>query len=90
MESTYQKSTASTVMITLTFKPEGDLMDQETALQVGLQEAGRVVMKEAIKELDTDGRPIMVSNEGYKSRGQEKNISNDLRISTAKRPLIVC
>lgn len=47
-------------------------MDQETALQVGLQEAGRIVMEEAIKELDTDGRPIVVSNERYTSRGQEK------------------
>lgn len=72
MESTYQKGPDGTVVITLTFKPEGDLMDQETALQLGLQEAGRIAMEEAIKELDADGRPIVVSNERYTSRGQEK------------------
>jgi hypothetical protein len=72
MKSTYQKGPDGTVIITLTFKPEGDLMDQETALQVVLQEAGRIVMEEAIKELDADGRPIVVSNERYTSRGEEK------------------
>lgn len=78
MESTYKKAADGTVTIT-TFKPEGDLMDQETALQIGLHEAGRLAMLEAIKDLDTDGRPIVISNEGYTSRGAEKNISNDLR-----------
>ena len=72
MESTYKKAADGTVTITTTFKPEGDLMDQETALQIGLQEAGRIAMLEAIKDLDTDGRPIVVSNERYTSRGAEK------------------
>jgi hypothetical protein len=72
MESRYQKNPDGTVTITMTFKPEGDLMDQETALQVGFQHAGRLAMAERIKELDTDGRPIVVSNERYTSRGEEK------------------
>ena len=74
MESTYKRSVDGTVTITTTFKPTGDLMDQETALQLGLQEAGRIAMEEAIKELDTDGRPIVLSNERYTSRGQEKKL----------------
>ncbi len=72
MESTIKKAADGTVTITTIFKPEGDLMDQETALQIGLQEAGRIAMLEAIKDLDTDGRPIVVSNERYTSRGAEK------------------
>jgi len=72
MESTYKKAADGTVTITTTFKPEGDLMDQETALQIGLQEAGRIAMLEVIKELDTTGEPIVVSNERYTSRGAEK------------------
>lgn len=47
-------------------------MDQETALQIGLQEAGRLAMLEAMKGLDTDGRPIVHANERYTSRGLEK------------------
>ena len=78
MESTYKKAADGTVTITTTFKPEGDLMDQETALQVGLQEAGRLAMQEAIKKMDTNGEPIVVSNERYTSRGVEKK--------TIKRP----
>lgn len=74
MESTYKKSADGTVTITMTFKPEGDLMDQETALQIGLQEAGRIAIQEAIKELDADGRPLVVSNERYTSRGMEKKV----------------
>ncbi|MEO6039205.1 MAG: hypothetical protein ABIQ93_12400 [Saprospiraceae bacterium] len=72
MESTYRKAADGTVTITTTFKPEGDLMDQETALQIGLQEAGRIAMVEAIKQLDTNGERIVVSNERYTSRGAEK------------------
>lgn len=72
METTYKKAADGTVTITTTFKPEGDLMDQETALQIGLQEAGRIAMQEAIKEMDTDGRPIVVANTRYTSRGVEK------------------
>jgi hypothetical protein len=72
MESTYKRDADGTVTITTKFKPEGDLMDQETALQIGLQEAGRIAMLEAIKDLDTDGRPIVVANERYTSRGSEK------------------
>jgi hypothetical protein len=72
MESRIKKSADGTVTITTTFKPEGDLMDQETALQIGLQEAGRLAMLEAIKGLDTNGAAIVVSNERYTSRGLEK------------------
>ena len=75
METTYKKAADGTVTITTTFKPEGDLMDQETALQIGLQEAGRIAMQEAIKDLDTDGRPIVVANERYTSRGTEKKLT---------------
>jgi hypothetical protein len=72
MESTIKKAADGTVTITTTFKPQGDLLDQETALQIGLQEAGRLALQEAIKELDTNGEPIVVTNERYTSRGLEK------------------
>ena len=75
MESTYKKAADGTVTITTTFNPQGDLMDQETALQIGLQEAGRLAMQESIKDLDTDGRPIVVANERHTSRGQEKKVT---------------
>jgi hypothetical protein len=80
MESTIKKATDGTVTITTTFKPEGDLLDQETALQIGLQEAGRLALLEAIKELSTNGAPIVFANERYTSRGLEKNVSNVLRL----------
>jgi hypothetical protein len=75
MKTTYKKAADGTVTITTTFKPEGDLMDQETALQIGLQEAGRIAIQEAIKDLDTDGRPIVVANDRYTSRGTEKKLT---------------
>lgn len=52
MESAYKKSSDDTITLTLTFKPEGDLLAQETALQHGLQAAGRIMMEEVIKSLD--------------------------------------
>jgi len=72
MESRYKKSPDGTITLTLTFKPTGDLYDQETALQIGLQEAGRIMMEEAIKSLDTNGEPIVVGNVRHTSRGLEK------------------
>ena len=72
MESTIKRESDGSLTITTRIKPEGDLMDQETALQIGLQEAGRLAMLEVLKGLDTDGRPIVVSNERHTSRGQEK------------------
>ena len=72
MESTVKKSADGTVTITTRYKPHGDLMDQETALQLGLQEAARLALQEAIKELDSNGAPIVVANERYTSRGLEK------------------
>jgi hypothetical protein len=80
MESTIKKAADGTVTITTTFKPQGDLLDQETALQIELQEAGRLALVEAIKELDTNREPIVVTNERYTSRGLEKKVSNDFRI----------
>ena len=74
MESTYKKSSDGTITLTLTFKPEGDLYDQETALQIGLQEVGRVIMEEAIKSFDTNGEPIVVGNVRHTSRGLEKKV----------------
>lgn len=75
MESSYNKAPDGTVTLTVTFKLEGNLSDQETALQGYLNEAGRLALMETIKELDTDGRPIVVNNERYTSRGQEKKRS---------------
>jgi hypothetical protein len=65
MESTIKKAADSTVTITTTFKPQGDLLDQETALQIGLHEAGRLALLEAIIELvprpvDGPGRQIFL------------------------------
>jgi hypothetical protein len=75
MERTYTKSSDGTITLTLKFKPEGDMMDQETALQIGLQEAGRVMMEEVIKSFDTNGAPIVVDNERHTSRGLEKKLT---------------
>lgn len=72
MESTFKKLSDGTIVVTTTFKPSGDLMMQEEALVVGLQEVGRVLMQESLKSLDTDGRPIVVSNARHTSRGEEK------------------
>ena len=78
MESSYKKEEDGTITMTVKFKLEGNLLDQETTLQGYLQEAGRMALSESLKELDTEGQPIVVNNERYTSRGQEKKNTNGL------------
>lgn len=72
MESTIKKAADGTITVTTTYKPQGDILEQETALQIGFHEAARLVLAESIKDLDTNGEAIVVANERYTSRGLEK------------------
>lgn len=72
MNYTYTKNSDGTITLVMNINVTGDLMAQETALQVGLQAAGQLAMAELLKELDTNGSAIVIENERYTSRGLEK------------------
>lgn len=72
MESTCHKGADGSLTITIHIKPEGDLLAQETALQLAFQAAGVLAMGETLRAFDTDGQPIVSDNKRYTSRWQEK------------------
>ncbi len=59
METTYKKGADGTVTITTTFKPEGDLMDQETVLQKFDQVVSHV-------SIGRDETTTAIRGEGYR------------------------
>ena len=51
---------------------DGEMLTQEEAIQMALNEAGKLATKEALESFDADGRPIEVKREKLSSKGQGK------------------
>jgi hypothetical protein len=45
------------------------MLDTEINIQKGLNEVGCIASKEALKYLDTDGSPLKIGEEIWKSKG---------------------
>jgi len=62
MTATLAKRQGSLLTIELTIELGGSMLDMENRIQDELNAAGRIATAEALKEFDTDGTPIIVSN----------------------------
>lgn len=78
MAAQYKIEVDGSMSITLNIKPTGNFLEQEEQIAAGVAEVGRLASELAMKNFDTDGSPIIVSNSKYTSRGQEKKISDPL------------
>lgn len=76
MEPTYKLEEDGSISITLSIKPEGSFLEQEEQIAEALAEVGRLASQLTMKKFDTNGDPIIVKNEKYTSRGEEKKNSN--------------
>ena len=56
------------VVIQLTVKLEGSLLENEEALQQALNEVGSLAMEPILKRFDTDGTPIVIAKQKLTSR----------------------
>lgn len=72
MAAQYKIEVDGSMSITLNIKPTGNFLEQEEQIAAGVAEVGRLASELAMKNFDTDGSPIIVSNSKYTSRGQEK------------------
>lgn len=72
MAAQYKKETDGSISITLNIKPEGSMLEQEEQIAAAVAEVGRLATALSLQGYDTSGDPIVVSNEKYTSRGQEK------------------
>ena len=60
------------VKIELTIELSESMLDSEGKIQEGLNEAGCIAAKEAMKHLDTDGSAIKLGEKTWRTKGQEE------------------
>lgn len=72
MAAHYKKETDGSVSITMNINPSGSMLEQEQQIAEAVAEVGRLATALSLKSFDTDGRPVIVANEKYTSRGEEK------------------
>jgi hypothetical protein len=75
MKAQAKREKDGSLTITLNFKPEGNMFEQESQILEATNLAGRIAMKESLESFDTDGKPIVVDNELLTSKGIQKKKS---------------
>jgi hypothetical protein len=68
----------SKIKIELTLQLSRSMLDTEINIQKSLNEVGCIASKEVLKYLDTDGSPIKIGEETWKSKGDLKNIKHPM------------
>ena len=61
----------STIKIELTLELSRSMLDTEINIQKSLNEVGCIASKETLKYLDTDGSPLKIGEEIWKSKGEQ-------------------
>jgi hypothetical protein len=75
MDSTIVKKTSKSITIQVTIPVEGkDMLTKEEAIQIAVNEAGKLATEYVLSQYDTDGTPIKVGEEKYTSKGQVSKI----------------
>lgn len=72
METKYNKEPDGSITVSVNVKLEGTMLSQEEQIEQVLKELGLKMSELSVESFDTDGAPIIVSNEKYTSKGQEK------------------
>lgn len=75
MATQYKIEADGSVTITMNFKPEGSMLEQEEQIAQAVAEMGRMATAFSLQNFDTDGRPVVVDNVKHTSRGKEKKVS---------------
>jgi Zn-finger protein len=61
----------SKIKIELTLELSRSMLDTEINIQKSLNEVGRIASQEALKYLDTDGSPLRIGEEIWKTKGEQ-------------------
>jgi uncharacterized Fe-S cluster-containing radical SAM superfamily enzyme len=72
METKYNKELDGSITVSINVKLEGTMLSQEEQIEQALVELGLKMSQLSVESFDTDGSPIIVSNEKYTSKGQQK------------------
>lgn len=66
------KKDGGKVTIEVDIELEGNMLSQEEAIQLALNEAGKLATRTALENFDTDGTPIEVKGQRLSSKGSKK------------------
>jgi uncharacterized Fe-S cluster-containing radical SAM superfamily enzyme len=72
METKYNKELDGSITVSINVKLEGTMLSQEEQIEQALVELGLKMSQLSVESFDTDGSPIIMSNEKYTSKGQQK------------------
>ena len=75
MAAQYKLEKDGSISIVVNIKPQGSMLEQEEQIAEAVAEVGRLATELSLKGFDTTGLPIIVDNEKYTRRGQEKKLS---------------
>ncbi len=74
MTTEYKIESDGAITITTKLRPEGSMLEQEEQIAAAVAEAGRIATVFSMKQFDTAGQSVVLNNEKYTSRGQEKKV----------------
>lgn len=66
------KKNGGKLTIEVDMELEGSMLSQEEAIQVALNEAGKLATRTALENFDTTGKPIEVKGRRLTSKGAKK------------------
>lgn len=72
MSARIVKKDGGKVTIEVDMELNGDMLSQEEAIQIALNEAGKLATQTALEHFDTDGNPIKLKGEQLTSKGSKK------------------
>jgi hypothetical protein len=72
MLPTYQLQDDGSITITINLHPTGTMLEQEEQIAVAVSQVGLLATELSLKSFDTDGKPIVIDNVKYTSKGEEK------------------
>jgi len=72
MSARIVKKNGSKVTIEIDMELNGNMLSQEEAIQLALNEAGKLATRTAIENFDTDGRSIVRKGKSLSSKGKKK------------------
>ena len=71
MPATLVAVTGAQVKVEVTIELSRSLWETEEALQMALNQAGCLVTREALQYLDTDGSPLVMGADGWRTKGRQ-------------------
>ena len=72
MNARIVKQEGGKITLEIDMELKGSMLSQEEAIQLALNEAGKLATRTALENFDTDGKPISVKGQRLTTKGVKK------------------